>query len=93
VILKSLGATRGQISAAWLLEFGVLGLAAGVLACLVGSGASYAVMHYVMGTDWVFLPGTLALTVAGCIALMLGFGYLGTAAALRVKAAPLLRNE
>ena len=93
VILKSLGATRGQISAAWLLEFGVLGLAAGVLACLVGSGASYAVTHFVMGTDWTFLPGTLALTVVGCIVLMLGFGYLGTAAALRVKAAPLLRNE
>ncbi len=93
VILKSLGATSGQIGAAWLLEFGLLGLAAGVLACLVGSAASYAVTHYVMGTDWAFLPGTLALTVLGCIALMLAFGYLGTAAALRVKAAPLLRNE
>ena len=29
VILKTLGATRGQIRAAWLVEFGVLGLAAG----------------------------------------------------------------
>ena len=93
VILKSLGATRRQIGAAWLLEFGLLGAAAGVLACIVGSGASFAVTHWVMGTDWAFLPGTLFATVAGCVALMLGFGYLGTAAALRVKAAPLLRNE
>ena len=30
VILKTLGATRAQIRAAWLVEFGVLGLAAGV---------------------------------------------------------------
>ena len=93
VILKSLGATRGQIGAAWLFEFGILGLAAGVLACLVGSAASYAVTRWVMGTDWAFLPGTLFATVAGCVAMMLAFGYLGTAAALRVKAAPLLRNE
>ena len=42
---------------------------------------------------WAFLPGTLAVTVVGCVVLMLGFGYAGTAAALRAKAAPLLRNE
>ena len=64
-----------------------------MLACLVGSAASYAVTRWVMGTDWAFLPGTLFATVAGCVAMMLAFGYLGTAAALRVKAAPLLRNE
>jgi len=93
VILKSLGATRAQIRAAWLVEFGILGLVAGVLAAAVGTAASWAVVHQVMGADWVFLPGRLAITVAGCVALMLGFGYIGTAAALRVRAAPLLRNE
>jgi putative ABC transport system permease protein len=31
--------------------------------------------------------------VLGCIVLMLGFGYAGTAAALRARAAPFLRNE
>ncbi len=93
VILKSLGATRGQIRAAWLVEFGVLGVAAGLLAAAVGTAASWAVVHKVMGADWSFLPGHLALTVAGCVALMLGFGYVGTAAALRARAAPLLRNE
>ena len=93
VILKSLGATRGQIRAAWLVEFGVLGIAAGLLAAAVGTAASWAVVHKVMGADWSFLPGRLALTVAGCVALMLAFGYAGTAAALRARAAPLLRNE
>jgi putative ABC transport system permease protein len=93
VILKALGATRRQIRTAWLVEFGLIGGAAGAIAVLVGSAASFAVMRYVMGTEWVFLPGTLALTVLGCVALMLGFGYAGTASALRAKAAPLLRNE
>ena len=93
VILKSLGATRAQIRAAWLVEFGVLGLTAGLLAALVGTAASWGVVRQVMGTEWSFLPGRLALTVAACMALMLAFGYVGTAAALRARAAPLLRNE
>ena len=93
VILKALGASRGQIRAAWLVEFGILGVVAGLLAAAVGTAASFAVLHYVMHADWAFLPGTLAATVLGCMALMLGFGYAGTAAALRAKAAPLLRNE
>lgn len=93
VILKALGASRAQIRAAWLVEFGTLGVVAGLLAALVGTAASYGVVHYVMHTDWAFLPGTLGATVLGCVALMLGFGYAGTAAALRAKAAPLLRND
>jgi putative ABC transport system permease protein len=93
VILRTLGATRAQIRAAWLTEFGVLGLTAGLIAVLIGTAASWAVMHYVMRAAWVFLPGTLAATVAGSLALMLALGYAGTAAALRAKPAPLLRNE
>jgi putative ABC transport system permease protein len=93
VILRTLGATRAQIRAAWLTEFGLLGLVAGVIAGFVGSGASYGVAHYIMHTDWIFLPVTLIYTLAGALALMLLFGYAGTAAALRARPAPLLRNE
>jgi putative ABC transport system permease protein len=93
VILKSLGATRSQIRRAWLIEFGALGIAAGLLAAAIGSGASYAVMHYVMKSEWALLPLRLAVTILGCLLLMLGFGYAGTAAALRAKVAPLLRND
>ena len=93
VVLKVVGATRAQIRHAWLVEFGLLGLTAGLLAALCGTAASWAVAHFVMRTEWVFLPGTLALTVAGCTALTLLLGYGGTALALRGRAAPLLRNE
>ena len=93
VVLKTLGATRGQIRGAWLVEFGIVGLAAGVIAALVGTGASWGVVHYLMRADWVFLPGVLAATLLGCVALMLAFGYAGTASALRARAAPFLRNE
>ncbi len=93
VILKTLGATRGQIRSAWLVEFGVLGAVAGVLAALVGSAASFAVMRWVMHAPWLLLPGRLATTVLACVALLLALGYAGTEAALRTRAAPLLRNE
>jgi putative ABC transport system permease protein len=93
VILKTLGATRSQIRAAWLTEFGLLGLVAGLIASVVGSAASFAVTHYILHTEWIFMPVTLIVTLAGALALMLLFGYAGTAAALRVRPAPLLRNE
>ncbi len=93
IILKSLGATRRQIRAAWLVEFGLLGATAGGIAAGVGAAASWGVMRFLMDAPWSLLPGRLAATIAACIALMLAFGYTGTAAALRAKAAPLLRNE
>jgi putative ABC transport system permease protein len=93
VVLKTLGATRRQILAAYLVEFGILGAAAGLLAAVVGSAASWAVTTFVMRSDWAFLPGTLGVTILACIALTVGFGWLGTWAALRAKPAPLLRAE
>jgi putative ABC transport system permease protein len=93
IILKTLGATRDQIRAAWLVEFGVLGLAAGVIAAGVGTLASFGVVRYIMHIEWVVLPGLLTATIIGSLAMVLVFGYAGTAAALRARAAPMLRNE
>ncbi|MCA3377113.1 MAG: FtsX-like permease family protein [Roseomonas sp.] len=93
VVLKTIGATRGQIRASFLVEFGLLGLTAGLLAAAAGTAAAWGVVRFVMRADWVFLPGTLAMTVLACMAITLAFGYAGTAFALRAKAAPLLRNE
>ena len=93
VILRSLGATRAQIRAAWLVEFGLLGGCAGLIAALVGATASFGIVRYVLDAPWTFLPGTLTVTILACVGLMLLFGYAGTAAAMRAKAAPLLRNE
>jgi len=39
------------------------------------------------------LPARLAGTIVACVGLMLGFGYVGTALALRASALPWLRNE
>ncbi len=92
VVLKTLGGTRAQIRAAWLVEFGIIGAAAGLIAASLGTLASWAMMRFVMHAPWLFLPGTLAITMLGCMGLMLACGYAGTAGALRTRAAPLLRN-
>ena len=93
VVLKAIGATRWQIRAAWLTEFGLIGAVSGLIAAVIGTAASWGVVRLVMHAEWVFLPGILAQVILGCVAAMLAFGYWGTAAALRVRAGPLLRNE
>ena len=93
VILKTLGATSGQISAAWLVGFAAEGAVAGMIAAAVATGASFGVVHFLMHGHWVFLPGPLAETVLGAIALLVVAGQWGTRAALRAKAARWLRNE
>ncbi|RAI57529.1 ABC transporter permease [Roseicella frigidaeris] len=93
VVLKTLGATRAQIRAAWLVEYALIGLVAGLLAALAGSLAAWAVVTQVMRGDWALLPGTLAATVLGCTLLTLACGQIGTVLALRAKPGPLLRNE
>lgn len=93
VVLKTVGATRAQIRRAFLVEFGLLGTTAGLIAAVAGTAAAWGVVRYILAADWVFLPGTLAAVVLACTALTLAFGYAGTALALRARPAPFLRNE
>ena len=93
VVLKVLGATRGDLWRAWLLEFGVVGMVTGLFAGLVGSVAAWAILVHVMRADWAFLPLQTVATVAACVVASLLAGFAGTFAAMRAKAAPLLRGE
>lgn len=94
VVLKVLGATRGDVLRAFLVEYGILGAATGVIAVVIGSVVGWAVMTFVMReVTWTWLPGVAAGTVAACILVTLAAGFAGTWRAMGVKAAPLLRNE
>jgi putative ABC transport system permease protein len=93
IILRVLGATSGQIRAAWMVEFALLGLAAGLIAALAGTAAGYGVARFVLHTPWVFSWRVLILTLAGGLATMLVFGYAGLNATARARPAELLRNE
>ena len=93
VVLKTVGATRAQVRRAFLVEFGLLGATAGLIAAAAGTAAAWGVVRFILAAEWIFLPGTLAAVVLACTALTLAFGYAGTALALRARPAPFLRNE
>lgn len=93
IILRTLGATGAQIRAAWIVEFGAVGIAAGLVSALVGSAASYGVAHFILHTPWAFSWRVLIFTLAGALATTLVFGYIGLASASRARPARLLRNE
>ncbi len=93
VVLKTLGATRAQIQAAWLVEFGCVGLVAGLIAALLGTAASFAMMRLVLHAPWRFMPATVAELIAGCVVLMVVFGWVGTEAVVRQSPARFLRDQ
>ena len=93
VVLKVLGATRGTITRAFLIEHGVLGVLSAVSAGALGTLAAFFLVTRLMKTDWVFLPAPLAWTVVLATLLTLTLGFAGTWRALGAKPAPFLRNE
>ena len=93
VVLKVLGASRAQVMSSFLIEYGLVGLAAAVIAAGIGTVAAYFVLTRVMHAPWDFLGGEVAMTIVGAVVLTLLAGLAGTWRALGAKAAPFLRNE
>lgn len=93
VVFKVLGATRFDILRSFLLEYGLLGLATGLIAAGVGTLVAWAISTWLMGLNWSFDLPAVAITVAATATLALVAGFAGTWRALGQKAAPLLRNE
>ncbi len=93
VVLRVVGATRRDILLSLACEFLFLGLAAGAAAAALGSALGWAVVTGLMRQEWTFLPGVVAATVLGAVALTLGLGLLGVRRVLGQKPAPVLRNE
>ena len=93
MVYKVCGATRGDILLALITEFAVLGAATGIIACLTGALAGWAVIDLLMNMRFVLSPGVVAGTVAAGTLIALFFGLAGTARVLGKKAGPYLRNE
>ncbi|MBT3238749.1 MAG: ABC transporter permease [Rhodospirillaceae bacterium] len=93
VVFKVLGATRAIVLRAYLMEYGALGLATGLFASLAGTIIAWAVVKFLMGMQWTFLPGVTAMTVSICLILTIIAGFIGAWRALGQKAAGQLRNE
>jgi putative ABC transport system permease protein len=91
VVLKVLGATKGQVMTTYLIEFAVLGAAAGFVAAITGTIAAFAVARYMEST---FVPSYTILTavvIGGAFAAM-ALGIAATWTALSTPAARTLRT-
>lgn len=92
VILKTLGATRARLVAAYGLEYAALGLVTSVVAVGAGTAAAYVVVVYVMKLGFAWSTGAALGAVAVALVLTVGFGLIGTWRALGQKPARILRN-
>jgi len=93
VVLKVLGATRGVITRAFLIEYGALGVLAALISGAVGTAAAYFLVTRLMKIEWVLPPAPLLGTVALATLLTLALGFVGTWRALGAKPALYLRDE
>ena len=92
VVLKTLGATRARLLAAYGLEYLLLGLATALFGVAAGSIAAWFVVTEVMNLTFVWLPAPAAAAAFGALMVTVILGLVGTFTALSHKPAPVLRN-
>ncbi len=92
VVLKTLGATRARLLAAYTMEYGALGLATAVFGLAAGTLAGWVILTKVMHLDFALdLSGAL-LAALMAVVVAVGLGLAGTWRILGQKPAQYLRN-
>ena len=92
VVLKVLGATRRRLLFAFVLEYGILGLATAIFGVIAGTAAAWLIVATMMDFSFVFLPGTALLAAFGAMAVTIVLGLAGTWRILGQKPASQLRT-
>jgi putative ABC transport system permease protein len=92
VVLRTLGATRAQLVAAYALEYLVIGLAAVVFGLAAGSIAAALVVSRIMEFPFVWVAAQATGAALAALAVTVALGLAGTFAALGYKPAAVLRN-
>jgi putative ABC transport system permease protein len=92
VVLKTLGATRRQLIAAYTLEYTLLGLATAVFGVVAGSLAAWGVVVSLMELSFTWLAGPACAAAFSALFVTVILGLAGTFSALGRKPAPILRN-
>jgi len=91
-LLKVLGATRPWIAGVFAVEYGLIGLVAGIVALGAGIFADWVACTELLGVPFVFEASTALATVFGGAAVTLVAGLLGALAALSTRPASQLRT-
>ena len=90
--LKVLGATRGQILAAYAVEYGAVGLIAGAAGVAFGFAAAWPVVVKVFQATWSVDWSGVVILLVGTAGLATIGGLIAAALALSQRPAPVLRE-
>jgi putative ABC transport system permease protein len=91
VVLRAVGATRGQLLLAYGLEYLLIGFAAALFGVAAGTLAAALVIVEVMNLPFIWLPGLAATAAGAAILATVVLGLAGTFRVLGQKPAPVLR--
>jgi putative ABC transport system permease protein len=92
VVLKTLGATRARLTAAYALEYLLVGLATVIFGVAAGSLAADLVVTRVMEFPFVWVAGAATGAAFAALSVTVVLGLAGTLRALGRKPAEVLRN-
>jgi putative ABC transport system permease protein len=92
-LLRTLGATRGRVARTFAVEYGVLGLVAGIGGALTGALTAWIVLRVVLDVPASLDPLPVVLALLASIGLAIAVGFLGSFRLLGRKPLPVLRGE
>jgi putative ABC transport system permease protein len=93
VLLRALGASRGRVARAFAVEYGCLGLVAGLGGALTGALVAWLALRLVLDVPPTLEATPLGVALLATVALAVGVGFLGTFRLLGRKPLPVLRGE
>ena len=92
VVLKTHGATRGQLLVAFMVEYGLLGLVSALFGIVSGTLGAWYLARFILEMPWSFSWPTAVVTAAAMVLSRLQ-PVLVTARPCRPKPSAYLRNE
>ena len=92
MILKTLGATRARLAAAFLIEYALIGAATAAFGFAAGALAAYFIVTKVMELDFSFAWEPALAAALGALAVTVILGLIGSWRILGQKPAAVLRE-
>ena len=92
-VLKTLGAKRKVLLVMLFIEYGLLGLVAGLVGALFSAALSYSVARFILEIPWTFLPVQAIAGIALTVALVTIVGLGSSLSVLRRKPLSILRAQ
>jgi putative ABC transport system permease protein len=93
MILKAVGATRGEVARSFAVEYALLGGAAGVIGAGLAALLAWGVVKWILDVKWLFQPEAIVWGVVVTTLATIVVGFLSTFRILGQKPLPVLRRE